>query len=330
MTPAPEPLPPPHLDGASRRIVGANSGVERWANIVALAATQYGLASVDQLDRLGVPQRWRRSQVEAGRLSAYRRGVLLVNGHPASALQPLMAAVLAANGSAYISHTTAAWLRGYERVLPEPVQLTVFFRHATELAGVITHESWVHHPSDLTIVRGIPVTSPARTVVDCAGSFSEYLLARLIDHLRRTNQLELRDLRITFDRLAGRGRRGTPLLRTLILEREEGLEAGDSDLEVDILRPVLAAGLPAPEQNAHVELDGGIKLTVDYLWRRWKVVVEVKGYGPHRERTAFDYGAERKMLLEAAKYHVIEVTSRTSIPLLIRSLKQLLSGEGAE
>ena len=35
-------------------------------------------------------------------------------------------------------------------------------------AGVVVHRSPPLHPDDVTNVRGIPVTSPSRTLIDCA------------------------------------------------------------------------------------------------------------------------------------------------------------------
>jgi hypothetical protein len=36
------------------------------------------------------------------------------------------------------------------------------------LPGVVLHRNPPLHPDDVTIVRGIPVTSPSRTLIDCA------------------------------------------------------------------------------------------------------------------------------------------------------------------
>jgi hypothetical protein len=37
-----------------------------------------------------------------------------------------------------------------------------------EIPGVVIHRTPPLHPDDVTVVRGVPVTSPSRTLIDCA------------------------------------------------------------------------------------------------------------------------------------------------------------------
>ena len=50
-----------------------------------------------------------------------------------------------------------------------------------------------------------------------------------------------------------------------------------------MLRLVRKAQLPAPEVNVRIG-----RWTVDFLWRKAKVVVEVDGFTFHRSRTRFE------------------------------------------
>jgi hypothetical protein len=56
---------------------------------------------------------------------------------------------------------------------PEPVHVTVPGcgddpRAAASIPGVVIHRAPPLHPDDVTMLNGVPVTSPSRTLIDCA------------------------------------------------------------------------------------------------------------------------------------------------------------------
>jgi hypothetical protein len=57
--------------------------------------------------------------------------------------------------------------------------------------GVVVHRTPPLHPEDLTVVDGIPCTSVARTIVDCAEEMSK---AELRGMLARAEQMGLLDV----------------------------------------------------------------------------------------------------------------------------------------
>src|SRR5207248_9720362 len=106
----------------------------------------------------------------AGRLYPRHRGVYSLV--PQDALPPLaaeQAAVLACGENAYLSHHSAAavW-----RVRPTPagaVAVTVVARDAgRRRAGIHVHRSRHIDPRDIRIHERIPITAPARTLLDIA------------------------------------------------------------------------------------------------------------------------------------------------------------------
>jgi hypothetical protein len=81
-----------------------------------------------------------------------------------------MAAVLSARGSALVSHTSAAYLHGFERVLePIRVEITVpRHRRPRHRTGIKVHESLAFDLAEPAVRQGIPITGAARTILDCA------------------------------------------------------------------------------------------------------------------------------------------------------------------
>jgi hypothetical protein len=193
--------------------------------------------------------------------------------------------------------------------------VTTFVAGRPRLEGVRVHASDVLTAGDLTMRHGIPVTSPARTAMDVASSMSMYLLGRFVDHIRRERHCDIHELAFVVNGLGGRGRPGTRLLRVLVEERLEGLEAGDSDAEVIAVRRLLQLGVPRPIQN-HEVVVGRRVFFLDLAWPELMIAVELDGFGPHSTRTAFDHDRERDLLLKRAGWEILRVSTRTDLRLV--------------
>jgi very-short-patch-repair endonuclease len=78
-----------------------------------------------------------------------------------------------------------------------------------------------------------------------------------------------------------------------------------SDLERDFLRLWRHHRLPAPEVNAPIG-----RLTVDFLWRRRRLVVETDSYFTHGGSVAFDDDRSRDLELRRLGYTVHRFSER--------------------
>jgi very-short-patch-repair endonuclease len=127
----------------------------------------------------------------------------------------------------------------------------------------------------------IPVTSPARTVVDVAGRSPKREVERMVDQAltdRRCTEAELRAVADRSPRLPG-----ASALRRL-LDAAESLETlTRSELEEAFLSLIRSAGLPTPALNLRVQ-----RMRVDAAWRTERVAVELDGYEWHRTRRRHD------------------------------------------
>ena len=301
-----------HLDAAA------------WRQIAGRAAAQLGLVSGRQLREAGWPRPRVARAVIAGLLVPVRRDVFALAGTPPSAGQPLMAACLAAGPDAVASHRSAAWLHRVPDALPDDLDVTVPGGPPPRLHGVAGHSPRRLDAAEIVRADGIPATSAARTVVDLSAMYSAFRLARALDHVLRTHRCRLDEVRASFDRVAGRGRAGTAALRRLLEEREEGLKPGDSDLEVKVVRALRRAGLPPPVQG-HQVVVGRRVFVLDLAWPPARLGIEVDGFAPHATRTAFDRDRERGMVLLAAGWRIVQVTSTSDLAAVARTVRSLLS-----
>ena len=128
--------------------------------------------------------------------------------------------------------------------------------------------------SEMTTRRWrIPVTTPARTIEDLRRVSPAWEVRRA------TRQAEFLKLPLG------------PDIRT---------DGSRSDLESDFLALCARHGLPRPEVNVKVG-----RFTVDFLWRKERVVVETDFYDYHRGRIAFRDDKARDLELRRRGYVVL-------------------------
>ncbi len=270
----------------------------RWRQadraIGSVAQGQHGIVTRVQLASVGVSPGAIDHRLRAGRLHPIHPGVYAVGFGAATPEAQALAAVLACGAGAVLSHRSAAALW---RLLPaSPGRIEVTARHRHRLRGVHAHRSRTLGVADVAIERGIPVTAPARTLLDLAEILDERRLARAVNEARVLGLVGSGDLAALLARASGR--RGAGRLRSL-LRPDEGPTR--SALEDRFLAFVHEHGLPRPEVNARV---AGFE--VDMLWRAERLVVELDGRRFHAHR--FERDRERDAALLAAGLAVLRIT----------------------
>jgi very-short-patch-repair endonuclease len=166
--------------------------------------------------------------------------------------------------------------------------------------GVIVHRSKSLTPDELGTQEGIPVTAPARTLLDLATQIQGRALERAVDEAERLRLCGIRDLELALDR--HRGESGAGALGRVVRERT-GPTPTRRELEERFLRLVKRHRLPQPLVNA--PLHG---LTVDFLWEAAKLVVEVDGRGSHDTHRGFQDDRDRDSLLAVHGYLALRFT----------------------
>jgi very-short-patch-repair endonuclease len=269
--------------------------------IATLATMQYGVVSRSQLLAAGIGPGAIETRLKRHQLHPLHRGVYAV-GH--TALVPLareMAAVLACGPNAVVSHYAAASLLRLLEVAVDVIDVTVP-RTNRRRPGIRVHRSRSLAAEDVCVRRGLPVTAPARTLLDLAEVATARDLERAFDEAV-TKGLTSHDALVA---VVGRsrGHRGTGKLRDLLTRTDEPALTR-SAAEERFLGLVRDAGLPAPAVN--VQLAGYV---VDFLWRDQALVVEVDGYRFHSSRGAFERDRRRDADLNAHGFRVIRITWR--------------------
>ncbi len=273
--------------------------------IAGLAAQQHGVVARRQLLALGVSSGAIGRRIEQRRLIPLHRGVYAV-GHAALRRDGYWkAATLASPNVALVGRSAGAFwgLRPWSGVH----QLAVASASGREPREDDSLEirRWPGlRPHEMTLERGIPVTTVARTHLDLAVVLRTHELRRVVE---RADQSELFDLGAVERVLADHpGEPGTPALRALLCDfRHAGLTLTRSELEALMLQLCLDHGLPRPQINT---FRNGREL--DFRWPAARLVVETDGWGTHKTRRAFEEDRARDRRLAVEGWRVIRVTHR--------------------
>jgi very-short-patch-repair endonuclease len=153
----------------------------------------------------------------------------------------------------------------------------------------------------VTVHDALPITTPARTLLDAATVLPERLLERAVNEAERLGLCSPDSLSAYVQ--AERGQAGAGRLRVALGLRSAGRTLTRSELEERFLSLVRRRGLPQPLLNAPL-----YGLTVDFLWSGERVVVEVDGRGSHGTRRAFQDDRDRDTLLAARGYVTLRFT----------------------
>ena len=180
-----------------------------------------------------------------------------------------MAAVLACGPGAALSHRAAAALWCIRPSSQPVMDVTVPVEAGAPGARASAFTAPASAPDDVTVVDGIPVTTPARTLVDLADVLSRRGLERAFDEAEYL-RLDCTGLR------AIPGRPGFGRLLAVLAEHDAGSTRTRSDLEDLFLEVCASHGLPRPEVNTLLQGH-----EVDFLWREAGLVVELDGRAAH-------------------------------------------------
>jgi len=250
---------------------------------------QHGVISTLQLWACGLSRQAAAARVRSGTLRRIARGVYALGHSQLPPYGPVAAALLACGGLA-ASHRTAASLRSLRYDGRRMVDVYAGTLTGRRHGWVMTHSAARLRPGDISIVAGLPVTSVARTLLDCAPALGRRGTEKLVAEAERLNAF---DLRAVHDLLAHvGGHRGAATLRRAVADAASARGQTASAAEDALLAAFRAAGLPEPGCNAAIRLDDGSFAHPDFLWRAQRLVVEADPRGTHD--TTLNYRSDRR------------------------------------
>ena len=278
--------------------MSGKSGIDHA--IAALAKRQGGVISYKQLIGLGC-SRWEiEYRVKVGRLHRIHRGVYAVGHRVLGVVGRRWAAALAYASDAAVSHAAAGAAWGFRRSAASVIDVTVAGTGRRAQAGIRLHRRAEIRPDEVTTLDGLPITTPARTLLDlAAGGLRGRALGTAVDRAEQSGVLDFADLTRLLERYAGRA--GTPALLAA-LERYLGGDAR-SELEEIIGGLCTDRGIPRPQEN--VVVLGQVR---DFYWPHARLVVEADSYAWHRSPDAMADDRERDVELTLAGFRGLRFT----------------------
>jgi very-short-patch-repair endonuclease len=300
----------------------------RWAidrRIAAIAATQRGLITREQLIDLGLGRGAIEHRIRAGRLHVIHRGVYAV-GHPNLTQKGRwLAAVVASGSDAVLSHRSAAELWGLLAVSSGPVSVTVPLARQPG-RGIEAHRGTLVG-NGVTERSGIPVTSPVRTLLDLAAIAPRRDVAEAFREAesKRPRLLTAQELLAAVD--SRPRRRGNASLRAVLAEAGYGRGISRSVLESRFRSFLRRHRFPPPARNVRMRI-GILEIEADCVWPDQRLIVELDGRAFHDTASAFESDRARDRALAVHGWTVIRVTWRQlerEEAQLARDLGQLLA-----
>lgn len=266
-------------------------------SVVRLALKQHGNVTRQQLLELGLGSEAIQYRVGAHHLHPVYRGVYAVGRPPRTALERASAAVLACGATAALSHLTALALWELRKW---PRHFDVIVTQDRRPSGITVHLCTTLLPKDLRTHHGIRVTSPQRTLLDCAPLLSAKALTRTVNDAQINRLLK----RPQLDDVLARNPRhpGTKLLKPLVTDAAGLTRSQLEDLFKDLCKRY---GFPQPKLNTRV-----LGYEVDALFEKERVIVELDGWNYHRTRSSFEKDRNRDADTLAAGLPTIRITEQ--------------------
>ncbi|HVM55136.1 MAG TPA: hypothetical protein VM262_18265 [Acidimicrobiales bacterium] len=245
--------------------------------ITRFTAAQYGLVARWQALAVGVPAAAFDHRIAKEMLVLVHPAVYRLRGVPYTQELRWLAGVLAAGPEAWLSHRAGASLQGFDLRFPKP-EITIAHRRECHLDGVIAHRTRRAH--DVVMVRGIPVTSKPRTLLDCATVLPFPVFERLLQNAVTSGVVKIEAILAIVDRRGGRGVDGTNDTRRALAG---GLvdDKIQRELELLLARIIASADVPAPVRQHPLTCADGREVVLDNAWPDRKIAVEGVGLRWH-------------------------------------------------
>jgi hypothetical protein len=161
------------------------------------------------------------------------------------------------------------------------------------------------------------VTSVARTLLDIAPVVPTRRLVYALEQLEKRREFDLTEIEAVMRH--SHGHRGLKALTAAIKEIEPEAQFAHEGLERSFIAFCKRYELRKPAMNAVVE-----GLTVDALWAKEKLIVELDSWEHHKDRRAFEEDRRRDAVLALAGFQVLRITDRQLTRELAATISELL------
>lgn len=279
--------------------------------IDSIAARQHGVFTRIQAIACGGTRNTIQWRVRVGRWERLFPTVFRLGGSRRTWRQEALATCLHFGAGTAVSFRSAASLRGVSGFKRHTLEITVpRDRNRRAPNSVTIHsEPGGISPEDITTLDGIPVTKPARTLLDLATVEPEEVVERCLDEWLRRHLVSLPFLDRWLNDPIRKRHRGSALLERLVDIRAT-VGVTESPLETDFLKLIRSEGLPIPMLQYVVRDGERFVGRVDFAYPDQRVAIEADGFRHHDQRRSFDAERARGNDLLALGWVVLRITSK--------------------
>ncbi len=241
------------------------------------------MAGRDELLSAGISSAALSRAVAEGKVIRMARGAYRAG--PVGGLGTLVAAAHGVRG--VISHDSAALVHGWPMAhTPSRHSISVPRTRRDRGAGAVQLHRIDVSPAECVEIQGVLVTSPQRTVMDCARKLPVASAVAIADSALRAG-LDLAELRSSVATATGPGA-GRVRRAAGLADRQAG-----SVLE-SVLRVLLVLAELPPSHSQFVvhDAEGRLVAVADFAYRLARLLIEADGFEFHRERQ--DYRQDRR------------------------------------
>jgi very-short-patch-repair endonuclease len=275
--------------------------------VAAVASRQHGVIHREQAIDAGASAPMIRHRLRTGAWIDLQDRVYALDTYPATWQRDVMAAVVSRFRS-FASGPSASRLHGLWGRHDERPEITVPATGSARSALASVRRRADFPLIETTEVSGIPVSSVAETLFDCARLMARSRLERTIDDALARELTTADDLREVLERVKGKRLAGTPSFRKVVEGIDDGYVPPVQELEFRLYRLLDHQALPSHERQARLSWWDELPHRVDAVIPEWRLIIEGDGRAYHTKRVDFETDRSRDNLAAAHGYRVMRFT----------------------
>ena len=274
--------------------------------IIEHARANGGIISTREAQALGMDRMTLSRRVDAGILVRIGRGLMALPGADPTRELDLEAACRRLN--AVVSHESAGRIHRFDGLAWAPATVTVPHRLTHQFPGVRVHQSTDLSEDGVMRVRGLPVTTPERTIIDLGAIMSDARLDFVLDRALSSGTVDLARLVEVFAGLGRRGKPGTARIRRLLEKRDASYVPPDTVLEQRLMALIVESGLPRPIPQFHPAWLAPTNGRVDLAYPDHKLIIEGDSRKWHLLMKSFETDRHRDNQAQLAGWRILRFT----------------------
>jgi len=141
--------------------------LEKELELYQIAEDQAGYFSLQQARQLGLQRNQVYRGIERGKFIKAGYGVYRFVQFPASNFEEIHRAVLSAGKNAVVGFQSALYVYELSDIIPDEIHLILPPTASRRRGGIRVHTTQLE-PDDITSYEGLPITTVAKSIIDCA------------------------------------------------------------------------------------------------------------------------------------------------------------------